>query len=94
MNRGKLMVKLYLYDESEIDISCFIQVSDPNDGEEVHEKVMDAVADYIEEYDNRLVDGEAEIYFGDEVMYLIAFGRAEGEDEWALATAEGTVTLH
>ena len=87
MNRGNLQVTLNLADDSEIEISCFIQVKDPNDGEEVH--------DYIEQYDNILVDGDAEIYFGDSIMYMIAFGRMEGEDEtWGIATAEGTITLH
>lgn len=95
MNRGNLQVILNLADESEIEISCFIQVKDPNDGEEVHDKVMEAVSDYIEKYDNILVDGEAEIYFGDSIMYMIAFGRMEGEEDvWGIATAEGTITLH
>ena len=87
MNRGSLEVTLYMVDETEVKISCFIQVADPDDGEEVHDSAMDAITDYIEEYD--------EIYFGDSVMYLIAFGRVEGEeDKWGIATAEGTVTLH
>ena len=95
MNRGNLQVTLNLADDSEIEISCFIQVKNPNDGEEVHDKVMDAISDYIEQYDNILVDGDAEIYFGDSIMYMIAFGRMEGEDEtWGIATAEGTITLH
>tara|TARA_R110000796_G_scaffold121300_1_gene235461 strand:+ start:132 stop:419 length:288 start_codon:yes stop_codon:yes gene_type:complete len=95
MNRGSLEVTLYMVDETEVKISCFIQVADPDDGEEVHDSAMDAITDYIEEYDEKLIDGEAEIYFGDSVMYLIAFGRVEGEeDKWGIATAEGTVTLH
>ena len=95
MNRGSLEVTLYMTDDTEVKISCFIQVVDPDDGEEVHDSGMDAITDDIEEYDEKLIDGEAEIYFGDSIMYLIAFGRVEGEDDkWGIATAEGTVTLH
>ena len=95
MNRGNLQVKLNLIDDTEIDISCFVQVQDPSDGQEVHDCVMDAITDYIERYDNMLVDGEAEIYFGDSIMYVIGFSRMEGEEEtWGIATAEGTITLH
>ena len=95
MNRGNLQVKLNLIDDTEIDISCFVQVQNPNDGEEVHECVMDAITDYIERYDNMLVDGEAEIYFGDSIMYIIGFSRMEGDEEtWGIAPAEGTITLH
>ena len=86
---------LNLIDDTEIDISCFVQVNDPNDGEEVHECVMEAITDYIERYDNMLVDGEAEIYFGDSIMYIIGFSRMEGDEgTWGIATAEGTITLH
>lgn len=94
MNRGNLQVTLNLADDSEVEISCFIQVTNPDDEEEVHDKVMDAIGDYIDQYDNSLIDGEAELYFENSVMYKVFFGREEGKEAWEAATAEVKVTLH
>jgi len=94
MNRGNLQVTLNLVDDSEVEISCFIQVTNPDDEEEVHNKVMDAIGDYLDKYDNSLVYGEAELYFENYAMYKVVFGHSEGEDTWGMETEEREVTLH
>jgi len=94
MNRGNLQVTLNLADNSEVEISCFIQVVNPDDEDEVHNKVMDTISDYLDKYDNSFVYGEAELHFENYAMYKVVFGHSEGEDKWGMGAAGENVTLH
>jgi len=50
MNRGNLEIKLNLINDEEVDMSCFIQVMDPHDGQEVQDRVMEFVSECVEKY--------------------------------------------
>tara|TARA_Y100000114_G_C11754698_1_gene326256 strand:+ start:1013 stop:1300 length:288 start_codon:yes stop_codon:yes gene_type:complete len=95
MNRGNLEIKLNLINDEEVDMSCFIQVMDPRDGQEVQDRVMEFVSECVEKYHNVIVDGHLTISFGN-IYYIIGFVKGnEGQEEWTMELGEEqNITIH